>query len=196
MEDTAEVRHEYLNGVVVEMSGGSYFHSMIVANVTAGLHAALLGKPCHALDSNLKVGIGAARRFVYPDVTVICGGPQFDKRDPSGHTVINPRLIVEVLSPSTENYDRNDKFTGYRSLEAFEEYVLISQTGPEVQTYFRQSDGTWLFSPYIGVQGTVKLRSLTLELPLQAIYAGVEFAPDVLAEIDALAESENQNPLD
>ena len=175
MEHASQVRHEFLDGRLVEMSGGSLSHSLITMNFGAALHAALVGKRCRALDSNMKVGIGKAARFVYPDISVYCGAVQFDPRDPSGQTVSNPRLIVEVLSPSTEKHDRLEKFDGYMQLESFEEYVLVSQDRPRVETYYRQADGTWLFAPSVGLEATVKFRSLGIELGLAGIYADVEF---------------------
>jgi Uma2 family endonuclease len=178
MEQASESRHEFHDGEVLAMSGGSLEHSIIVTNVSAALHAALVGSPCLVLDSNLKVGIVKTRRFVYPDVHVNCDGPQFDPRDPSRQTVTNPRLVVEVLSPSTEAYDRGGKFNLYRELTSFQEYVLIAQDQPSVETFFRQADGTWLFTPYAGLDAVAKLRSLNLELRLSDAYARVEFPKD------------------
>ena len=129
LEEASPLRHEYHDGEIIAMSGGSLEHSVIITNVSAALHAALANKPCLVLDTNLKVGIGPSRQFVYPDVHVICGQPQFDPRDPNRQTVTNPRMAVEVLSPSTEAYDRGGKFNLYRELESLEEYVLISQGG-------------------------------------------------------------------
>ncbi len=175
LEQASAIRHEYDDGEVLAMSGGSYEHSMIVINVGAALHASLVATSCRALDSNLKVGVTPSRKFIYPDVQVICGAPQFDPCDPSRQTIINPRLVVEVLSPTTEAYDQGAKFMKYRSLESFQEYVLVSQTVALVETFFRQPDGVWLFSPFAGVDGVVKLRSLGVELRLGDIYAGVQF---------------------
>jgi Uma2 family endonuclease len=184
MEQASESRHEFHDGEILAMSGGSLEHSLIVTNVSAALHAALVGSPCLVLDSNLKVGIAKAHRFVYPDVHVNCDGPQFDPRDPTRQTVINPRLVVEVLSPSTEAYDRGGKFNLYRELPSFQEYVLISQDTAAVETFFRQPDGTWLFAPYSGLDALVKLRSLNLELRLSDVYARVEFRNGTEAVID------------
>lgn len=175
MEDASQSRHEYHDGEIIAMSGGSYPHSLIVMNVGAALHAALVGKPCRVLESNLKVGMVRSRRFVYPDLHVICGAPQFDPQDPTSQTVTNSRVVVEVLSPSTEAYDRGGKFNLYRGLESFEEYVLVSHATASVETYFRQPGGTWLFTPYSGLDAVVKLRSVGLDLRLSDVYAGVDF---------------------
>ena len=175
LEQAASDRHEYHDGQILAMAGGSYEHSVIVSNINRALGNALDGKPCRTLDSNLKVGIPRTGRFVYPDVHVICGPPQFDPRDETRQTVSNPRLVVEVLSPSTEAYDRSGKFNQYREIDSFEEYVLVSQDRASVETFFRQTDGTWLFTPSAGMAAAVKLRSVGVELPLAAVYGGVVF---------------------
>jgi len=184
MEQGSESRHEFHDGEVLAMSGGSLEHSIIVTNVAAALHAALIGSPCLVLDSNLKVGIAKSRRFVYPDVHVNCDGPQFDPRDATRQTITNPRLVVEVLSPSTEACDRGGKFNLYRELASFQEYVLISQEIASVETFFRQPDGTWLFTPYSGLTAIAKLRSPSLDLRLSDVYARVEFLKVADAAID------------
>ena len=182
MEEGAVEKHEFRDGEIIMMPGGTFAHSLIIANTSGELRESLKGKPCLVLDSNLKVGIARIRRFVYPDVLVICGGPQFDARDNTQHTITNPRVIVEVLSPSTEAYDRGEKFNRYRDLESFEEYVLIAQHEPSVQTFFRQADGTWLLTPYSGLDAIVKIRCLSVELSMAEIYAGVEFQPVEIPE--------------
>jgi Uma2 family endonuclease len=175
MEEASPSRHEYHDGEILAMSGGSYEHSLIITNVGAALHAALIGKPCRVLDSNLRVGIVSSGRFVYPDIYIICGAPQFDPRDRTQQSVTNPRIVVEVLSPSTEAYDRGAKFNHYRELKSFEEYVLVSQDQASAETFFRQSDDTWLFTPYSGINAVAKIRSMALELRLADVYAGIEF---------------------
>lgn len=178
MEQASTTRHEYHDGQIFDMSGGSFEHSLITSNTNRALGNALVGKPCKVLDSNLKIGIPSSGRFVYPDAHVLCGPPQFDARDPSRQTVTNPRLVVEVLSPSTESYDRGGKFNRYRELKSFEEYLLIAQDEPAVETFFRQPDGTWLFTPVNGIDSVATLRSLGIDLRLADVYAGVEFAAE------------------
>jgi Uma2 family endonuclease len=114
---------------------------------------------------------------VYPDVPVICGKAEFDPRDDRNETVTNPRLVIEVLSPSTELHDRGEKFRRYRELQSLQEYVLVSQERPSIETYFRQADGTWLMAPYFGMQSVIRLRSVEIDLPMTEIYAGVDFPP-------------------
>ena len=157
------------------MADGSADHSLIVANVIRHLGNRLDGKPCRVYDSNLRVRITKTVLYTYPDASVICGSRQIDPDDSAGQTILNPRVIVEVLSPSTEAYDRGEKFGRYRQLDSLEEYVLVSQLTPRVEMFFRQGDGTWLFDAASELTGTAKLRSLKIDLPLADVYAGIEF---------------------
>ena len=176
-EEKSQTKHEYHEGEILAMSGGTFEHSLISANFARELGVRLMGSPCVVLESNMRVRIQVAPRYVYPDVTVVCGPPQFDPQDLRRTTIINPRVIVEVLSDSTEAYDRGEKFTRYREIESFEEYVLVSQRDPMVETFTRQSDGTWSFAPWAGIDSSVKLRALKIAIPLKGVYAQVEFPP-------------------
>jgi Uma2 family endonuclease len=169
---TAE-RHEYRNGDIVLMAGGTGNHSLIMANVIIAIGGRLKGSPCRVYESNLRIGIAARQLYTYPDITVICGPRQTDPVDEHGETFCNPKLIVEVISPATEAYDRGAKFTCYRELESFQEYVLVAQDAARVETFFRQADGTWLFTPATGLTAVAPLRSLGLTLPLAEVYDGV-----------------------
>lgn len=173
-------KHEYRDGEVLAMAGGSYNHSVIVANVIGELRAALKGKPCRVSDSNLRIRIPRTPLYTYPDAVIVCGEPRFDPNDTAHETVTNPRVLVEVLSPSTEAYDRGEKFTRYQLLDTLEEYVLITQDSPRTETYFRQSDGAWLFTPGHGIEARLRLRSLELDLPHSEIYAGITFPPPTI----------------
>lgn len=195
-ERTALDKHEYRDGEILVMSGGTVNHSLVIANVIAGLHTLLRKATCNVFDSNLRVRIPRTILYTYPDVTVICGGRQMDLNDPSGETVTNPKVIVEVISPSTEAYDRGEKFNRYRLLDSLDEYVLISLASPGVENYWRQpaapdesgkSDGerdgdrggerVWLFTATHGLEAQAKFRSLDVSLALAEIYRGVEFSP-------------------
>lgn len=171
----SEERLEYVDRQIVAMAGGTYIPSLIAANLVGELPVRLKGTPCQVLESNLRVGIRRAGRYTYPDVPVVCGKPEFDPKD--DETVVNPRLLIEVLSPSTELSDRGEKFTRYRMLDSLQEYVLVSQDKPMVECFFRQLDGGWLLMPYSGLEAVAKLRSLQIEIPLTEIYAGVNFPP-------------------
>jgi Uma2 family endonuclease len=171
-------KHEYRDGEVLLMAGGSLHHSLVTANVIVGLGNRLKGKPCRVFESNLRIRVGRKVYYTYPDASVICGTPQIDPSDPDGETVTNPRLLVEVLSPSTAAYDRGEKFDRYREIDSLQEYVIVWQSAPRVETFFRQSDGTWLLSAATGVDSSARLRSLNIDLPLAEVYAGVEFPPE------------------
>ncbi len=177
IENDAAEKHEFRAGEILAMSGGSPQHALIALNIGAALRARLKGKPCLPYGSDLRVRIAGHQRCVYPDVSVICGKIEYDPDDETGNSVLNPRLIVEVLSPSTEAYDRGDKFASYREVPSLAEYVLISSSDPRVETFLRQSDGTWAFSSSSANDSRTILRSLQIELPLGEIYADVQFPP-------------------
>lgn len=177
-ENTATNKHEYRDGEIVAMAGNSYNHSLIAINFAGELHAQLKGKPCRVLDSNLRIGIPGTPLYTYPDLSVICGPAQMDPKDPAGQTATNPRVLVEILSPSTEAYDRGEKFTRYRTLESLEEYVLISQQTPRIEVFHRQPDATWIFTSTSGLEARVRLASVQAEVALAEVYAGVEFSAD------------------
>ena len=177
IERDSTEKHEYRDGEIVSMAGGTVAHSRIIANCIQTLGNRLRGGPCAPFESNLRVRIARRTLYSYPDVPVICGPPELDPDDTRGETVTNPRLVVEVLSPSTESYDRRTKFDRYRQLESFREYVLVSQDMPRVETFFRHDDGTWVFAVATGPDAVIRLSSLGIDLPLAEVYAGVEFPP-------------------
>jgi Uma2 family endonuclease len=177
-EETAVDRHEFHDGEMLAMSGGTYEHSLINANVIRSLGNKTQGGPCRVLESNLRVRIGMLSKYVYPDATVICAPPAFDPADPKRTTVLNPRVIIEVLSESTESYDRSGKFMLYRMIESHEEYVLISTQRPLVETFNREPDGSWKIGAYFqGTDAVAELKSLGVKVSLAEIYDGVTFPP-------------------
>jgi Uma2 family endonuclease len=189
-ELTADVKHEYRDGVIVDMAGTTYEHSVITLNASVQLHQRLQGKACRALDSNMRVRITRKSKYYYPDASVVCGEPDFDPgpKGTSRRTITNPRVIVEVLSDSTEAFDRGGKFTDYREIPSLREYVLIAQHAPQVEVYLRQDDGTWRFQPSAGLAAVARLDSLGIDLPLAEVYAGVTFeaaAPAADPDADA-----------
>ena len=140
------------------------------------MHTGLKKRPCSVVSSELRLRVSPDGLYTYPDVIVICGNPRFadDQRD----TLLNPALIVEVLSPSTEAYDRGFKSAQYRTVESLEEYALVSQSEPRVEVFRRQAGAQWLFSEAIGLESVCHFESLDCAVPLSEIYAKVAFSPD------------------
>ncbi len=173
LERDAAYKSEYLDGEIFAKAGASEAHNLIVANVVSELHAQFKGRPCRTYPSDMKVEVGSNRLFTYPDVSVVCGEPRFhdERRD----MVQNPSLIVEVLSPSTEAYDRGAKFAQYRRLASLTDYLLISTVELRVEHFVRQADNRWLLSEVTGAEGTVPIASLGCELKMMEVYDRVEF---------------------
>ena len=174
-ERNSAVRHEYEHGDVVVLQGGSPDHSLVISNVSGELGNRLRGTPWRVYASNLRVRVPRTTLYTYPDVTVLRGERQFDPLDVNRETVVNPSLIVEVLSPSTESWDRGGKFQSYRQIESLREYVLVSSDKPLVETFLHQGDGTWIYEPAAGPEATAALKSLGVRLPLAEVYDGVDF---------------------
>jgi Uma2 family endonuclease len=182
IERSSAEKHEYRDGEVVNvreliaMAGGFIRHVQINTNVTTSLHNRLRSGPCRVYGNDLRIRIPRRTLWTYPDATAICGKVQVETIPGVGETATNPQVIIEVLSPSTELYDRGKKFAWYREFDTLREYVLISQFEPYVEIFMRDSDGPWAFAPYSGV-ATARLRSLNLDWPLNEIYEGIEFQP-------------------
>lgn len=174
-ERRAETKHELIHGEVVAMAGGSPRHNAIALNVGGALRTLLKQRPCIVFSSDQRVHIEETGLYTYPDVTVTCDGPRFHPRHTD--TLLNPRLIVEVLSDSTEAYDRGAKFGHYRTLSSFQEYLLVSQRGPSIEHYLRLETGQWVLTAYKGDAAVVKLPSLGCELPLSEVYDKVALLP-------------------
>ena len=173
-ERGTDARHEYLDGHVYAMAGESIEHSRICVNVAGELRSRLKGSPCEVLSPNMKVVTSPSGLFSYPDVVVICGEPQFydERRD----ILTNPTVVFEVLSPSTEAYDRGEKFLRYRTqIETLREYVLVSQHRPLVEHYVRQPDGSWSYSSAGDLSEAIDLPSIDCRLPLSEIYDRIIF---------------------
>lgn len=177
MEEKALDKHEYWDGEILAMSGGSYRHGRVSTNLVIALGIRLRGKPCQPLDANMRVRT-TINRYVYPDAQIICGKPKFDPEDSNQTTVINPTIVFEVLSPSTEDYDRVRKFDAYMLIESLKEYVLVDPRLPLVQIYYRQEDGSWRLDRYTDLKADVKLRAVGLDIPMAEIYSDVDFTPE------------------
>jgi Uma2 family endonuclease len=177
MEEKAVDKHEYDDGRIFCMARGSGDHSVIVANTITALGNALKGTPCKPHDSNLRLGTASKTKFVYPDIQVVCGPKEYDLRDPARGTILNPKVVIEVLSASTETYDRGWKFDFYRDVESMQEYVLIAQNEARVEAFLRKGHGEWSFAPATGLGAELTLQSLNVSISLADIYDGVELPP-------------------
>lgn len=169
-ERASETKHEYADGEVFAMSGGTREHSLIQANVAGELRALLRKRPCEVHGADMRVKVDASGRYVYPDATVVCGNPRFE--DETSDTLLNPRIVVEVLSDSTEAYDRGEKFAQYRSVASVMDYVLVSQKKVRVEHFQRQPDGRWVLT-VLGPGQSLTLESAGVELPVDEIYLKV-----------------------
>jgi Uma2 family endonuclease len=178
LEETAEYRSEFFDGEIFAMAGGSARHSLISLNLNAVLWNALRGKPCAAYESNLRLKIEASGLRTYPDAGVYCGKLEFDAEDPRGQTALNPTVLFEVLSPSTEAYDRGKKAENYRLIPSLKTYVLVCQDRPHVEVFERVVDGFWRLSEVSGLDSQIELPSLEVTLSLGEIYERVEFDPE------------------
>ncbi|BAZ31189.1 hypothetical protein NIES4074_36610 [Cylindrospermum sp. NIES-4074] len=172
LEEKAEGRSEYRNGEIVPMAGGSLKHSRIGGNIFAFLKFLLRDTQFEPINSDLRLWIPEHQRGVYPDVMIFEGEPQLN--DGRLDEVLNPILIVEVLSPSTADYDRQSKFRMYRSIPSFCEYLLVEQDEPFIERYSKQTQG-WLLSDFNDLEKSISLESVGVELPMAEIYRGVIF---------------------
>ncbi|HEV2863435.1 MAG TPA: Uma2 family endonuclease [Pyrinomonadaceae bacterium] len=169
----SEDRAEYLDGVVYPMTGASIRHTTIAFNIGAELNIQLRGRPGRVLGMDAKVRMPDSRKFFYPDVIVVSGEPQYhdDRKD----VLLNPDIIIEVLSPSTEAFDRGAKFQAYQTLESLKEYLLVAQDGPFVEQYVRGDNGEWTYKAASGLEASLKLPSVECTLKLSAVYDKVDF---------------------
>ena len=178
-ERKATLKSEYLSGEIVAMSGASNEHNLITMNTANGLYNQVTGRGCRVYASDMCVGIGAGISYFYPDVTVVCDESRFE--DDAFDTLINPQVIVEVLSTSTESYDRGEKFARHRQLESLQEYILISQNQVRVEHYLRQGK-QWVLSEFSALENMLPLVSIEAELSLNQIYRFVELETDSLLQ--------------
>jgi Uma2 family endonuclease len=172
-EVNSEERHEYINGEVFCVSGESPNHNQISGNIAATLNFAFKRKPFHPFIIDQRVWIPEKRIYTYPDVMVVQGELQL--QEGRKDTIINPLLIVEVLSKSTRSYDKDEKFSVYRTIPTFQEYILIDQFKMQVEQYFKTGKNRWTFSEYYDANETISLNSIDFEISLEDIYDKVEF---------------------
>lgn len=179
-ERRAEHKSEYFAGEIVAMAGAKRKHNLIAVNITASLYAQLSEAPCEVYSNDMKVQADKAKQFSYPDVVVVCGEPQF--RDDQDDVLQNPTVIVEVLSPSTEAYDRGEKFLRYRQLESLQEYLLVTQNERRVERFTKQGDGSWRMTE--ASDGEIVLDCIGCTLVFDNIYNKVSTEPKVRLVMD------------
>ncbi len=173
MERAAEFRSEFVNGEMFAMAGASVDHVRLQHNLSVELDAALRGSGCEVLGSDMRIMV-SNRAYLYADVSVACAPTTPDAHDDN---LLNPLVVFEVLSPSTEKYDRGVKFRLYRTIESLKDYLLVSQDEIHVEHFTRQPDGTWSFHEYEGPNAELKIDSLGVTIPLGRIYARVTIPP-------------------
>lgn len=167
-ERQAETKNEYVNGEIFALAGASRKHNLIAGNILGELRQQLKGRPCEVYPGEMRVKAPAARSYVYPDVVVVCDEPQFE--DNYFDTLLNPTLVVEVLSKSTESYNRLAKSAYYRTIESLVEYLLVAQEEYRVEQYVKQADGRWLLSDVRSLESVIDLKSIGCLLPLRDLY--------------------------
>ena len=172
LERKADYKSEYVNGQIIAMAGASRQHNLIAGNFYREVSQQLRGRPCEAYISDMRVKVSRTGLYTYPDVVVICGAIRFE--DASNNTLLNPLVIVEVLSASTEAYDRGEKFAHYRRLESLQEYLLVAQDKVRLEHYVRQG-AQWVLSEVSDLTDTVHLASIGCDVGLQEVYDKVQF---------------------
>jgi Uma2 family endonuclease len=175
-ERLAAGKSEFYRGEVFAMAGGSPRHNAISVNLVACLRTRLRGSPCRPYNSDQRIRIPSNGLATYPDVSVICGDLKLDEQDRDA--IVNASVILEVLSKSTESYDRGKKFDLYRELDSFREYILVSQDEPQIERFVRQEDGSWLLTVVKGAEAELRIQTLSCVLPLSEVYEDVKFGPE------------------
>jgi Uma2 family endonuclease len=185
IERAAEFKSEFFNGEMfpmqgpggpLGMAGATFAHNAVKENLSNALGNVLRGGPCRTLSSGMKVKVPATGLYTYPDILVVCGQPQFPD-EKSTDVLLNPAVIVEVLSPATEKYDRGAKFRQYQQLPSLKEYILVAQDESVCERFVRQADNSWLLTTVTGLESHLAFATVDASVPLAEIYFGVTF-PD------------------
>ena len=176
LERTSDTKHEFYNGEVVAMAGASRRHNAISMAISSSLYTQVVDRPCEVYQGDMRVKAERLKSYTYPDVVVVCGEPILE--EDIFDTLLNPTLLVEVLSPGTEKDDRGKKFRAYRDIASFKEYLIVSQDSSHIEHYRRQADGTWLLIDAIGLGATITLSSIDCLLALADVYRKVTFDSD------------------
>jgi Uma2 family endonuclease len=172
IERAAETKSEYLDGVIVAKTGASRAHNLISTNLTMSLGPQLRAGPCELYAADMRVKVAPPRVYTYPDLVVVCGKPEFE--DDWVDTLLNPTLVLEILSPSTESYDRGRKFRNYQKVQSLREYALVAQDEYRVERFSRQGDGEWRYANAEGLDAIIEFPAIDCRLTLRDIYDRVE----------------------
>lgn len=172
-ERKSEERHEYFDGEIFAVSGAKRNHNKIVGNLSGLMWQHLKGKDCEFYPNDMRVFVPETGLYTYPDLAVVCGGPKF--KDEVFDTLLNPVLLIEVLSESTESYDRGKKFQHYRSIESLREYVLVSQDEARIEKYVKQGDGFWILSEAVGLKSEIEFSTIECRVALSEVYDKIDF---------------------
>ena len=173
LERRAEFKSHYYRGEMFAMAGASREHNLIVGNLVREIGNALKDRRCEVYPSDMRVKVAATGLYTYPDATVVCGEPEFE--DNQFDTLTNPMVLFEVLSASTELWDRSGKFRQYREIPSLREYVMITQDRASVERYIRQADGGWLLQEIQSIEDSVEFDSIAVTIPLSEIYRNIRF---------------------
>ena len=174
LERQSEVKHEYIKGKIRAMAGAGYSHNLICANLTGEIYSQLRGKSCSVVGSDQRLQILSGRAFTYPDLTVVCGKPEFNE-EKKPDTLLNPTLLVEVLSPTTGQYDRSDKFMLYRQVPSLRQYLTLDSLSVHAELYTLDGLGRWVLTETRDLAAVLDLASIGCQVPMAETYAGVIF---------------------
>lgn len=172
MEELATEKHEYYQGEIFAMSGAKHQHNIVKKNVYSSLLSKLKGKPCQPWDSDSRVHIQKNTLFTYPDISVVCGDPEFLNNDE--WNLLNPTVIIEVLSPSTKNYDRGDKFNLYRDIPSLKEYILVEPEKISIKAFYINQNGQWKLKEYKNLTDILEIKAIQFSMPLTDVYEGAK----------------------
>ncbi|MGC2238761.1 MAG: Uma2 family endonuclease [Pyrinomonadaceae bacterium] len=175
LEENAEYRSQFYNGEIFAMAGASRKHNAISMNTSSNLHFQLRSRDCEIYQNDMRVKV-TETLYTYPDIVIVCGKPEIEKK--RGENLLNPSVLIEVLSPSTEKFDRGEKAQFYRSMPSLREYVLISQDKSYVEHFIRQENGGWLLKEYSEMSETLRLPNIDCEIALSEVYAKVDFTEE------------------
>jgi len=172
-EEASPVKHEFHDGELFAMAGANREHNVIGRNLAGHMFAAMQSGPCQLFLSDQRLEIGLRGTYVYPDMLIVCEKPEYAAAN--RNTLTNPKVVIEILSDSTERYDRTTKFRFYKAIPSVQEYVLVSQGEPLIESYVRRDDGTWTLKDFVGLDATLELQTVAASVSMAAIYADVEF---------------------